>query len=50
MFHFAFPPNGIRKHYGDETKQAVTVPSLPELILSEEKSYSSSTLRLTMAL
>lgn len=38
----------IRKHYGDETKQTVTIPSLPELILSEEKSYSSSTLHLNM--
>lgn len=27
----------IRKNYGDETKQTVTIPSLPELILSEEK-------------
>lgn len=36
----------IHKHYGDETKQTVTIPSLPELILSKEKSYSSSILHL----
>lgn len=40
----------ILKHYGDETKQTVKIPSLPELILSEEKSHSSSTLHLNMSL
>lgn len=38
----------ICKHYGDETKQTVMIPSLPELILSEAKSYSSTSLHLNM--